>query len=93
MRGQNPLADHDFVGPDHAQYRPRLFVQQVEVKIVIRQAVGQVFHPHHIAFQHVKLVFKRIGFGHDLGAAKHAKIPLHGGKGEIKPQHDHAEKI
>ena len=80
------LANNDFVGAQQAQNRACLLIEQVQIKIVVRQAAGQVLHRRDIGFQSVQIMCQRVGLGGDFDAAEQAKITLHGGKGEIGAQ-------
>jgi len=76
-------ADHDFIAAQQAQHIAGLFIQQVEIQKIVRQALGQVFHPGDLRAQPLKLGLQGGAVGLDFGAAEQAIIALHGGKGEI----------
>mmetsp|Transcript_29037 Transcript_29037/g.55776 ORF Transcript_29037/g.55776 Transcript_29037/m.55776 type:complete len:403 (+) Transcript_29037:2528-3736(+) len=86
-------ANDDFVGAQHTQDRPCLFVQQVQIKEVIRQPLGQVFHLVHLRLNSRQLHGQIAGLGVNLGPAEQAIVALHSGKGEIDAQGEgHGEK-
>mgnify|MGYP006929388780 CR=1 FL=1 len=73
------------VRPDIAKDAAHPLIQQVEVEVIVRKAVGQNLHPRHLIFKARKLVLQPVTLGLDLHALEQPVIPLHGGKGEIGP--------
>ena len=53
-------ADNDFVRPDQTQHIAGLFIQQIKVEEVVRQAARQIFHLRHILVQHGELQLQRL---------------------------------
>jgi len=80
------LANYNFIAADHTQHAAHLFVQQIKVEIVIRQAKCQVFHPSNFELHLSKLHTKVIVFSINFGASEQPIVTLQGCKSEIDAQ-------
>ena len=76
------LLNDDLVGADHAQHVARLLIEKVEIKVVIAETLGQIFHPRNLGAQLCKVFFENGFFRFDLDTTKQAVIALNGGKGK-----------
>ena len=49
--GSRLTGNDDLVGADHAKHVAGAFVQQIKVKVVVREAAGEVFHMGHLGLE------------------------------------------
>lgn len=77
------LADDNLISAQQAKDRAGLLIQQIQIEIVIRQPVGEIFHLRGFAFQLVEILTQRFGLGLDLDPPEQPEVALHGGKGKI----------
>lgn len=75
--------DDDFIPAHVTQHHAQLFVQQVDVKIGVRQPVRQVAHPRQFGLQGRAFGRQFLAFGVDLHPAEQPVIALDRGEGEI----------
>jgi hypothetical protein len=80
------LTDYDFVSAQQAEHRARLFIQQVQIEIIVGQAMGEIFDLGNLQGQTIKIQTKLIGSGLDLNPSEQPKITLHRRKGKICAQ-------
>ena len=76
------------VGPQQAQNRPRLFIQQVEVEVVVGEAAGQVFHVADLGLEAAEIQPQVFCLSLDLDPPEQPEVALHRREGEVRAERE-----